>query len=254
MTEENKDIETETDAPQQDPAQESPAAKADAPAKKAPAKKTTSKAAAGSGDAASDDAEKAAGKKAPAKKPAAKKAPAKKPATKVADAKADDAKADEPNGEDKPAAKKAPAKKAPAKKPASKGETPKQAPAPRPTRARRDKPAEAVTVRAHAKFVRSSARKARLVCDHIRDTPVEKARTILNHSPRAVARDWSKLLESAVANAEHNHALDAEDLHVVAVYADEGPTLKRFQPRAQGRAFRIRKRTSHLTILLGSKE
>lgn len=249
MTEENKDIETETDAPQQDPAQESPAAKADAPAKKAPAKKTTSKAAAGSGDAASDDAEKAAGKKAPAKKPAAKK-----PATKVADAKADDAKADEPNGEDKPSAKKAPAKKAPAKKPASKGETPKQAPAPRPTRARRDKPAEAVTVRAHAKFVRSSARKARLVCDHIRDTPVEKARTILNHSPRAVARDWSKLLESAVANAEHNHALDAEDLHVVAVYADEGPTLKRFQPRAQGRAFRIRKRTSHLTILLGSKE
>ncbi|MEH3053518.1 MAG: 50S ribosomal protein L22 [Patulibacter minatonensis] len=111
-----------------------------------------------------------------------------------------------------------------------------------------------MTVRAHAKFIRSSARKARLVCDHIREQDVVRARAILEHSPRAVARDWSKLLESAVANAEHNHALDAEDLKIVAVYADEGPTLKRFQPRAQGRAFRIRKRTSHLTILLGSKE
>ena len=108
--------------------------------------------------------------------------------------------------------------------------------------------------KASAKYVRSSARKARLVCDHIREQPVEKARAILEHSPRSVARDWSKLLESAVANAEHNHALDAEDLKIVAVFADEGPTLKRFQPRAQGRAFRIRKRTSHLTILLGSKE
>ncbi|MFT4035667.1 MAG: 50S ribosomal protein L22 [Patulibacter sp.] len=111
-----------------------------------------------------------------------------------------------------------------------------------------------MTVRAHAKYIRSSARKARLVCDHIREQDVVAARAILQHSPRAVARDWSKLLESAVANAEHNHALDAEDLKIVAVFADEGPTLKRFQPRAKGRAFRIRKRTSHLTILLGSKE
>lgn len=246
MTEDNKDIEPETDAPQQDPAQSESVTKADAPAKKAPAKKAAPKAAAKSDD---DAADKPAAKKPAAKKPAAKKAPAKKPATKAAAKSDDDAAA-----EKKAPAKKPAAKKTPAKKDAPKAEEAKAAPTPRPTRARRDKPAEAVTVRAHAKFVRSSARKARLVCDHIRDTPVQKARTILEHSPRAVARDWSKLLESAVANAEHNHALDAEDLHVVAVYADEGPTLKRFQPRAQGRAFRIRKRTSHLTILLGSKE
>ncbi len=109
-------------------------------------------------------------------------------------------------------------------------------------------------VRAQAKYVRSSARKARLVCDHIRGKTVEEARAILAHTPRAVARDWSKLLESAVANAEHNHELVGEDLYVKAVKADEGPTIKRFRPRAMGRATRIRKRTSHLTILLTPKE
>ena len=110
------------------------------------------------------------------------------------------------------------------------------------------------TVRAHAKYVRSSARKARLVCDHIRGKSVEEARAILALTPRAVARDWSKLLESAVANAEHNHELDGEDLVIKAVHADEGPTIKRFRPRAMGRATRIRKRTSHLTILLTPKD
>jgi ribosomal protein L22 len=109
-------------------------------------------------------------------------------------------------------------------------------------------------VRAQAKYVRSSARKARLVCDHIRGKSVEDARAILAFTPRAVARDWSKLLESAVANAEHNHELDGEDLLVKAAHADEGPTLKRFRPRAMGRATPIRKRTSHLTILLTPKE
>ena len=109
-------------------------------------------------------------------------------------------------------------------------------------------------VRAQAKYVRSSARKARLVCDHIRGKSVEEARAILAHTPRAVARDWSKLLESAVANAEHNHELVGEDLYVKAVHADEGPTIKRFRPRAMGRATRIRKRTSHLTILLTPKD
>jgi len=109
-------------------------------------------------------------------------------------------------------------------------------------------------VRAQAKYVRSSARKARLVCDHIRGKTVEDARAILAHTPRAVARDWSKLLESAVANAEHNHELVGEDLYIKAVHADEGPTIKRFRPRAMGRATRIRKRTSHLTILLTPKE
>jgi ribosomal protein L22 len=114
--------------------------------------------------------------------------------------------------------------------------------------------AERPVVRAHAKYVRSSARKARLVCDHIRGKSVEEARAILAFAPRAVAKDWSKLLESAVANAEHNHELDGDDLVIKAAHADEGPTLKRFRPRAMGRATPIRKRTSHLTILLTPKE
>ncbi len=130
------------------------------------------------------------------------------------------------------------------------------APAPTRRRARgqRDPNLPPPTVRAHAKYVRSSARKARLVCDHIRGKTVEEARAILAHTPRAIARDWSKLLESAVANAEHNHELVGEDLVIKAVHADEGPTIKRFRPRAMGRATRIRKRTSHLTILLTPKE
>ena len=111
-----------------------------------------------------------------------------------------------------------------------------------------------VEVRAQAKYVRTSARKARLVCDHIRGKDVSEARSILAFTPRAAAKPWSKLLESAVANAEHNHELVGDDLKVVAVFADEGPTLKRFQPRAMGRATRIRKRTSHLTIILSPKD
>ncbi len=109
-------------------------------------------------------------------------------------------------------------------------------------------------VRAHAKYVRTSARKARLVCDHIRGKSVEEARAILAHANRDVARDWSKLLESAVANAEHNHELIGDELRIHAVKADEGPTLKRFRPRAMGRATKIRKRTSHLSITLTPKD
>jgi ribosomal protein L22 len=127
-------------------------------------------------------------------------------------------------------------------------------PAPARRRSRRDSDLPAPVVRAQAKYVRSSARKARLVCDHIRGKSVEEARAILAVTPRAIARDWSKLLESAVANAEHNHELVGEDLYVKAVHADEGPTIKRFRPRAMGRATRIRKRTSHLTILLTPKD
>ncbi|MBV8734498.1 MAG: 50S ribosomal protein L22 [Solirubrobacterales bacterium] len=129
--------------------------------------------------------------------------------------------------------------------------TPAPTPAPRRGRRRRELPD--VVVRARAKYVRSSARKARLVCDHIRGRSVEDARAILAQTPRAVARDWSKLLESAVANAEHNHELVGEDLYIKAIHADEGPTIKRYRPRALGRATRIRKRTSHLTILLTPK-
>jgi ribosomal protein L22 len=121
-------------------------------------------------------------------------------------------------------------------------------------RDRRRRPEPGVLVRAQAKYVRTSARKARLVCDHIRGKDVAEARAILAYTPRAVARDWIKLLESAVANAEHNHELVGEDLRIAAVHADEGPTLKRYRPRAMGRATRIRKRTSHLTITLTPKE
>jgi ribosomal protein L22 len=108
-------------------------------------------------------------------------------------------------------------------------------------------------VRAQAKYVRSSPRKARLVSEHLRGKTVDEARAILAFTPRAVARDWSKLLDSAVANAEHNHELVGDDLRIRDVYADEGPTLRRYRPRAMGRATRIRKRTSHLTITLTPK-
>jgi ribosomal protein L22 len=105
-------------------------------------------------------------------------------------------------------------------------------------------------VRAHARYVRTSARKARIVCGHLRGKSVQEARAILAFTPREAARDWSKLLESAVANAESNHELLEEDLIVREAFADEGPTIKRFRPRAMGRATAIRKRTTHLTIAL----
>ena len=98
--------------------------------------------------------------------------------------------------------------------------------------------------------MRTSARKARIVCVNLRGKSVAEARAILAFTPREVARDWSKLLESAVANAESNHELLEDDLIVREAYADEGPTIKRFRPRAMGRATPIRKRTSHLTIAL----
>ena len=121
-------------------------------------------------------------------------------------------------------------------------------------RDRRRTPEPGVLVQARARYVRTSARKARLVCDHIRGKDVAEARAILAFTPRAAAKPWLKLLESAIANAEHNHELVGEELRIASVHADEGPTLKRFRPRAMGRATRIRKRTSHLTITLTPKE
>jgi large subunit ribosomal protein L22 len=131
--------------------------------------------------------------------------------------------------------------------------------APAPTPVHRTAPARraadgTVVVRAQAKYVRCAPRKARLVVDHIRGKSVDDARAILTHTPRAAAKDVLKLLESAVANAENNHELDADDLVIRKVYVDEGPTLKRYRPRALGRATRIRKRTSHMTIQLSPKE
>jgi large subunit ribosomal protein L22 len=103
-------------------------------------------------------------------------------------------------------------------------------------------------VRAEAKWVRSSPRKARLVVDHIRGRTVPEARTVLAFSQRAVARDVEKVLKSAVANAEANHGLVGDELVVSAAYVDEGPTIKRWRARARGRVARIPKRTCHLTI------
>jgi large subunit ribosomal protein L22 len=105
-------------------------------------------------------------------------------------------------------------------------------------------------VRAQAKWVRTSARKARLVLDNIRGRSVPEARTILAFTTRAAATDIEKVLRSAVANAEANHGLDGDELVVEAAFADEGPTLKRWKPRARGRVNRIRKRTCHVTLVL----
>ena len=105
-------------------------------------------------------------------------------------------------------------------------------------------------MRAEAKWVRSSARKARLVADHIRGRTVPEARTVLAFSQRAVAREVEKVLRSAVANAEANHGLVGDDLVVSSVYVDEGPTIKRWRARARGRVARIKKRTCHITVKL----
>jgi len=111
-------------------------------------------------------------------------------------------------------------------------------------------PDEAVLVRARARYVRSAPRKARLVMDHIRGKRVEQAQAILVHAPRSVSADILKLLNSAVANAESAYELGPDELTVRRAFVDEGPTIKRFRPRALGRATKINKRTSHMTIEL----
>jgi ribosomal protein L22 len=111
-------------------------------------------------------------------------------------------------------------------------------------------PDEAVLVRARARYVRSAPRKARLVMGHIRGKRVEQAQAILLHAPRAVSGDILKLLNSAVANAESAYELGPDELTVRRAFVDEGPTIKRFRPRALGRATKINKRTSHMTIEL----
>ena len=115
---------------------------------------------------------------------------------------------------------------------------------------------ERATVRAQARWVHSSARKARLVTDLIRGRSVPEARTILAFSNRAVAKDVEKVLRSAVANAESRPDLHwtGDELVVAAAYCDEGPTLKRWRARARGRVARIRKRTCHVTVQVAQKE
>jgi ribosomal protein L22 len=228
-------------------------------------KKSGTRASSSTGSQKDAGTKKPAAPKKPAagKKPAAEKKPAAKPRAKTTP-KSEEAKTaakprarkpaaakSETKAETKPAARRRPA----AKKPASETKAPAKAEAPKPKPAPRKREApERPLVRAQAKYVRSSARKARLVMDHVRGRSVADARALLRHSPRGVARDVERLLNSAIANAENNHELVGDDLYVKEIYADEGPTLRRFRPRAQGRATRIRKRTSHLTVGLSTKE
>jgi ribosomal protein L22 len=236
----------EPESPQQDPTDSAPeeegqadvqaaepTPKAEARATRKPGRKR--KAASTAEEADGDAAETPA----PAKRPRVRKRAA---ATASAETEAaqdtESAAAREPVAEEKAPAKRRSAAKAAAEPPA-------------PAAAKRaDGAPRRRVVKAHARYVRTSARKARMVCGHLRGKSVQEARAILAFTPREVARDWSKLLESAVANAESNHELLEDDLVVREAYADEGPTIKRFRPRALGRATPIRKRTSHLTITL----
>ena len=168
---------------------------------------------------------------------------------------AEDEVAEEEAAEEEPAEEKAaeqePAEEAaaePEKKPSRRRGSAETGATTRKTPARR--PDEAVTVRARARYVRTAPRKARLVMDHIRGKRVEQAQAILQHAPRAVSTDILKLLNSAVANAESAYELGADVLTIHRAFVDEGPTIKRFRPRALGRATPIHKRTSHMTIEL----
>jgi len=179
-------------------------------------------------------AKKADGKKA-AKKPAAKKEPAKKaPAKKSVEKK---------EGAKKPAAKKEGAGKAARKKSEKRKEAakPKGKPAP-------------LIVRASSRYVRVAPRKARLVADQVRGRQIDDALALLQFSPRGAARDIGKLIESAAANAENNHDLVADEMRVIEITVDEGPTLRRFRPRALGRATPMNKRTSHIAVALSPGE
>jgi large subunit ribosomal protein L22 len=106
--------------------------------------------------------------------------------------------------------------------------------------------------RAVARFARVAPMKARRVVDLIRGLPAAEAQALLRFTPQAASEPVGKVLASAIANAEHNGELDRDSLWVSEAYVDEGPTLKRFRPRAQGRAYRIRKRTSHITVVVRS--
>ena len=162
-----------------------------------------------------------------------------------------EAAADEPATEEAEEAE--PAEEKPAKKPARRRGAAETTTAKPKSPARRSAEGT-VIVRAQAKYVRTAPRKARLVIDHIRGKSVDDARAILMHTPRGASADVLKLLNSAIANAENNHELVADELRIHQAFVDEGPTLKRYRPRARGRATRIRKRTSHMTITLTPKD
>jgi ribosomal protein L22 len=179
---------------------------------------------------------KAAKKPAAKKEPKAKKAAAKKPAAK----KDSKAKGKEKKAEGKPASK----KESNAKKEAAKAESKK------PSAKKAKKPAAPPVVKAKARYVRIAPRKARLIADQVRGMHIEQARALLAFSPRGAAHPIQKLINSAAANAENNHDLIGDEMRVSSITVDEGPTLRRFRPRAMGRATPINKRTSHIAVAL----
>jgi ribosomal protein L22 len=192
-----------------------------------------------------------------------KKATAKKAEKKDAKAAAKPAAKKETSAKKEPKAKKAPAKKdagkKEAKKPAAKKETskktakakkePAKKAAPK-AKAKPKAPAAPPVVKAKARYVRIAPRKARLIADQVRGMHIEKARALLQFSPRGAAHDIHKLINSAAANAENNHDLIGDEMRVASITVDEGPTLRRFRPRAMGRATPINKRTSHIAVAL----
>jgi ribosomal protein L22 len=204
-------------------------------------KPTTKKA-----DAAKASGEKAEAKKA-AKKDDAKAAKASKAPKKSGAAKKDSKKESKAKGKEKKAdGKKAAKAKKPAKKAAAKKETPKASA----KKAASKAPAAPPVVKASARYVRIAPRKARLIADQVRGMHIEKARALLQFSPRSAAQDIHKLIDSAAANAENNHDLIGDEMRVSSITVDEGPTLRRFRPRAMGRATPINKRTSHIAVAL----
>lgn len=108
--------------------------------------------------------------------------------------------------------------------------------------------------RAHLRYIRIAPRKVQIVLDLIRKQPVDKALAILRHTPKAASEHLEKLLNSAIANGENNHGMNKNGMYVAECFVSPGPILKRIRPRAQGRAFRILKRTSHITLVLKEKE
>ncbi len=192
------------------------------------------------------DEKKQATKKAEAGKAATEKGAAKKAAKKDDAKKAKAGKGDAKKAtEKKDAPKKKAAKKEGTKKAAGKKETSKKA-----TPAKKAAKAAPIVVRASSRYVRVAPRKARLVADQVRGLHIDKARALLQFSPRGAARDIGKLIESAASNAENNHDLVADEMKVAEITVDEGPTLRRFRPRALGRATPINKRTSHIAVAL----
>ncbi len=110
------------------------------------------------------------------------------------------------------------------------------------------------TAQATLKYARISARKVKIVADLIRGKEVAEALAIVKFTPKAASEIIEKLLKSAIANAENNHNMDGKNLYISEIYANQGPTLKRIRPAAKGSAVRIRKRTSHITIVLSEKK